>query len=126
MAHITGLCSKLKDNGVSIIAGLRVLKKQSIVDKYILKRWMKDINRKGMLREFSNLISASELNMNVRECIEEGFKMMKDKIIAEVGPYYMDNSKNEGRSSGIKDPVGSLGIYNSSDAEPSRNLETFV
>ncbi|KAI5671307.1 hypothetical protein M9H77_11671 [Catharanthus roseus] len=63
--------------------------------------------RRGMLRKFSNLISTSDLNMNARECIEEGFKMMKDKIIAEVVPYYMDNSENESRSSGIKDPIGS-------------------
>ncbi|KAI5657908.1 hypothetical protein M9H77_26701 [Catharanthus roseus] len=31
--------------------------------------------------------------MNARECIEEGFKMINDKIIAEVGPYYVDNSE---------------------------------
>ncbi|KAI5649155.1 hypothetical protein M9H77_35160 [Catharanthus roseus] len=62
--------------------------------------------RRGMLRKFSNLIFASESNMNVGECIEEGFKMMKDKIIAEVRPYYVDNSENEGRSSDIKDRVG--------------------
>ncbi|KAI5666793.1 hypothetical protein M9H77_16646 [Catharanthus roseus] len=62
--------------------------------------------RRGILRKFLDLISASESNMNARECIEEGFKMMKGKIIAEVGPYYMDNSENEGRSCGIKDPVG--------------------
>ncbi|KAI5662691.1 hypothetical protein M9H77_22014 [Catharanthus roseus] len=43
--------------------------------------------------------------MNARECIEEGFKKMKDKIIVEVEPYYMDNSENEGRSPGIKVPV---------------------
>ncbi|KAI5654443.1 hypothetical protein M9H77_31630 [Catharanthus roseus] len=59
-----------------------------------------------MLRKFSDLIFATELNMNARECIEEVFKMMKDNIIAEVGPYYVDNSENECRSFGIKDPVG--------------------
>ncbi|KAI5683401.1 hypothetical protein M9H77_04629 [Catharanthus roseus] len=47
-----------------------------------------------MLRKFSDLISASKLNTNARECIKEGFKIMKNKII------------NEGRSFGIKDLVG--------------------
>ncbi|KAI5667494.1 hypothetical protein M9H77_17347 [Catharanthus roseus] len=44
--------------------------------------------------------------VNARECIEKGFRMMKDKIIAEVGPYFVDNSENIGGSSYIKNSVG--------------------
>ncbi|KAI5683310.1 hypothetical protein M9H77_04538 [Catharanthus roseus] len=62
--------------------------------------------RREMLMKFSDLISASKLNINARECIEEGFRMMKDRIASEVGPYYVDNSDNEVCSSDIKDPVG--------------------
>ncbi|KAI5677575.1 hypothetical protein M9H77_08525 [Catharanthus roseus] len=40
------------------------------------------------------------------EVTEEGFRMMKDKIIFEVGPYYADNSENEVGSSKIEDLVG--------------------
>ncbi|KAI5680828.1 hypothetical protein M9H77_02055 [Catharanthus roseus] len=47
-----------------------------------------------------------ELNINAWECIEEWFRMMKDKIASEVGLYYVDNSENEVGSSNIKDPVG--------------------
>ncbi|KAI5663331.1 hypothetical protein M9H77_22654 [Catharanthus roseus] len=40
--------------------------------------------------------------------------MMKDNIIAEVGPYYVNNSENESRSSVIKYPVGrrAKGVHN--------------
>ncbi|KAI5683046.1 hypothetical protein M9H77_04274 [Catharanthus roseus] len=89
-----------------------------IPDKYILKRWTKDIDlnlgnnnvgdigkirkkdivdyrswRREMLRKFSYLISASELNINARECLEEGFRMMKDNITSEVGPCYVQRMK---------------------------------
>ncbi|KAI5666241.1 hypothetical protein M9H77_16094 [Catharanthus roseus] len=92
---------------------------QVISDKNILKRWIKDIDlswdssvvgaakkRREMLRKFLDLFSSSELNVNARECIEKGFRIIKDKIIAKVGPYYVDNSKNESRYSNIKDPIG--------------------
>ncbi|KAI5681872.1 hypothetical protein M9H77_03100 [Catharanthus roseus] len=104
---------------------------EAIPDKHILKRWTKDIDlslgsrsigdvwkvsekdiagysasRREMLRKFLDLISASELNINARECIEEGFRMMKDKIASEGGPYHVDNLDNEVGSSNIKDPVG--------------------
>ncbi|KAI5676360.1 hypothetical protein M9H77_07310 [Catharanthus roseus] len=62
--------------------------------------------RREMLRRFSDLISTSELNINARECIEEGFRMLKDKIAYEVGHYYVDDLDNEVGSSKIKDPVG--------------------
>ncbi|KAI5656505.1 hypothetical protein M9H77_25298 [Catharanthus roseus] len=100
-------------------------------DKYILERWTKNIalswgnsgvgdtekvNNKGnvvsrvwrmeMLRKFSYLIFASELNVNARECVEEGFKMMRHRIVVEVGPYRVDDLGNKG-SSIIKDPTGS-------------------
>ncbi|KAI5667640.1 hypothetical protein M9H77_17493 [Catharanthus roseus] len=95
------------------IIGLVVCNEGEHMYEYILKRWIKDIDlslavaRRQMLRKFSNLISANELNMNARECIEEGFRMMKDKIASEVGPYYVDSSNNEVGSSNIKDLVGS-------------------
>ncbi|KAI5671321.1 hypothetical protein M9H77_11685 [Catharanthus roseus] len=84
---------------------------QSIQDKYILKRWMKDIDVSG---GSSGVGDARKGSKNDMECIEEGFKMIKDKIIAEVGPYYADSLENEGRSSGIKDPVGrrAKGVHN--------------
>ncbi|KAI5677173.1 hypothetical protein M9H77_08123 [Catharanthus roseus] len=139
---ISCTCKMLSEVGILCSHCLHVFNTlcvQSIPDKYILKRWTKDIDvsggssgvgdarkcskndmvgssvwRRGMVRKFSNLISASELNMNAWECIEEGFIMMKDKIITEVGPYFVDNSENEGRSSDIKDPVGrrSEGVHN--------------
>ncbi|KAI5650675.1 hypothetical protein M9H77_36680 [Catharanthus roseus] len=153
-----GYLQELKDSGVSIAIGLRVLKKQVgvvskwrsnanmedfrckeryvemivtkskllkhanevILDKYILNRWTKDIDlslgsssigdvgkvskkdiasysawRREIIRKFSNLISAGELNINAQEYVEAGFRMMKDKIASEVGPYYVDNSNNE-------------------------------
>ncbi|KAI5667073.1 hypothetical protein M9H77_16926 [Catharanthus roseus] len=62
--------------------------------------------RRNMLRKFLDLIFANELNMNAQECIEEGFRIMKNKIIAEVGPFYIDNLENESGSSNIKDLVG--------------------
>ncbi|KAI5676141.1 hypothetical protein M9H77_07091 [Catharanthus roseus] len=114
--------------------GLRIfniLYVQAILDKYILKRWTKDIDlslgsssvgdlgkvskkdivgysawRREMLRQFSDLISGSELNINSREYVEEGFRMMKDKIASEVGPYYVNNSENEVGPSNIKEPIG--------------------
>ncbi|KAI5661784.1 hypothetical protein M9H77_21107 [Catharanthus roseus] len=61
--------------------------------------------RRYMFKKLSNLISASELNLHARECVEKGFRMMKDKIASKVGPYYIDNSNNEIGSSIIKDPV---------------------
>ncbi|KAI5676569.1 hypothetical protein M9H77_07519 [Catharanthus roseus] len=104
---------------------------QAIPNKYILKRWTKDIDlsldssnfgdvgkvsnndiagysawRREMLRKFSHLISVSKLNINARECIEEGFRMLKDKIASKVGHYYVDDSDNEVRSSKIKDSIG--------------------
>ncbi|KAI5647969.1 hypothetical protein M9H77_33974 [Catharanthus roseus] len=103
----------------------------AIPDKYILKRWTKDIDlslgssnvgdlgkvskkniggysawRREILRKFSNLIFASELNINALEYVEEGFRMMKDKSASEVGPYYVDNLENEVGSSNSKDLVG--------------------
>ncbi|KAI5666432.1 hypothetical protein M9H77_16285 [Catharanthus roseus] len=103
---------------------------QTIPNKYILKRWTKDIElslgssgvgdvgkvgkkdiagysawRREILRKFSDLIFASELKINARECIEEGFSMMKDKVASKVGPYYIDNSENGVGSSNFKDPV---------------------
>ncbi|KAI5664448.1 hypothetical protein M9H77_23771 [Catharanthus roseus] len=47
--------------------------------------------RRNMLRKFSDLISASEWNINAWEYIEEEFRMMKDKIVTEVGTYFIDN-----------------------------------
>ncbi|KAI5657297.1 hypothetical protein M9H77_26090 [Catharanthus roseus] len=72
----------------------------------IVKIEWKEFHRRRMLRKFSDLIPAIELNMNAWECVEEGFKIMKDKIIAEVRPYYVDDSGNKVRSSDIKDSVG--------------------
>ncbi|KAI5648785.1 hypothetical protein M9H77_34790 [Catharanthus roseus] len=69
--------------------------------------WLWCLEERKMLRKFSNLISTSELNINDWECVEEGFRMMKDKIASEVGPYYVNNSDNEVVSSNIKDPVRS-------------------
>ncbi|KAI5678335.1 hypothetical protein M9H77_09285 [Catharanthus roseus] len=66
--------------------------------------------RREMLRNFSDLISANELNINAREYIEERFRMMKDNITFEVGPYYVDNSENEVGSSNIKDPKSIIKI----------------
>ncbi|KAI5668840.1 hypothetical protein M9H77_18693 [Catharanthus roseus] len=79
----------------------------AILDKYIFKRWTKDIDislgsssigdvekvsekdiasysalRREMLKKFSDMISANELNINAWECIP-----------SEVEPYYVDNSK---------------------------------
>ncbi|KAI5674000.1 hypothetical protein M9H77_14364 [Catharanthus roseus] len=104
---------------------------QTILNKYILKRWTKDIDlslgsssvgdvekvrkkdiagysawRREMLRKFLDLISASKLNINAREYLEEEFRMMKDKITSKVGSYYIDNLENKVGSSNIKDPVG--------------------
>ncbi|KAI5649887.1 hypothetical protein M9H77_35892 [Catharanthus roseus] len=101
----------------------------AILDKCILKRWTKDIDlslgsssvcdvgkiskkdiagysawRRQMLRIFSDLIFASKLNINAWECVEEGSRMMKDKISSEVEAYYLNNS-NVGPSNN-KDPVG--------------------
>ncbi|KAI5661586.1 hypothetical protein M9H77_20909 [Catharanthus roseus] len=59
------------------------------------------VRRREILRKFLDLISTSELNVNARECVE-GFRTMKGKIIAEVGPYYIDNSENEDGFSNIK------------------------
>ncbi|KAI5648243.1 hypothetical protein M9H77_34248 [Catharanthus roseus] len=142
-----GYLRELKDTEVCIAVGLRVLKKdaynslysnnldcrdkeneddlyfdsKAISDKYILKRWTKDIDlravsvfvmqgKREMLRKFSDLISASKLNINARQYVEEGFRMMKDKIIAEVGIYYVDNSENESGSSNTKYLVGRRAI----------------
>ncbi|KAI5671876.1 hypothetical protein M9H77_12240 [Catharanthus roseus] len=82
-----------------------------ISDKYILKRWTKDIDLSLGNSSVGNVGKVSkkdccELNINARECAEEGFRMMKDKLASEIGPYYINNSKNEVGSSNIKDPVG--------------------
>ncbi|KAI5674097.1 hypothetical protein M9H77_14461 [Catharanthus roseus] len=76
--------------------------------KKVNKKYIAGSNvwRRGMLKKFSDLIFASELNVNAQECVGEGFRVMKDKIIIEVGPYYVDNLEIEGGSSNVKDPVG--------------------
>ncbi|KAI5676270.1 hypothetical protein M9H77_07220 [Catharanthus roseus] len=94
---------------------------EAILDKYILKRWKKDIdlslgssrvgdvgkvNKKDIAGYIFRFDFANELDINARECVEEGFRMMNDNIASEVGPYYVDNLENEVGSSNIKDPVG--------------------
>ncbi|KAI5682910.1 hypothetical protein M9H77_04138 [Catharanthus roseus] len=94
---------------------------QAILDKYILKRWTKDIIdlsldsisfgdlgkvNKNDIASYSTWMREMELNINSRECIEEGFRILKDKFASEVGHYYVDDSDNEVGSSKIKDPVG--------------------
>ncbi|KAI5673299.1 hypothetical protein M9H77_13663 [Catharanthus roseus] len=91
---------------------------KAILDKYILERWTKSIAlswgssgvdniekvnnkgnvgssvwRMGMLRKFSDLISAR-------------FKTMRARIVAEVGPYHVDDLGNKG-SSILKDHIRS-------------------
>ncbi|KAI5668842.1 hypothetical protein M9H77_18695 [Catharanthus roseus] len=81
----------------------------AILDKYIFKRWTKDIIlclgsssiddvekvsekdissysalRREMLKKFLDMISANELNINAWECVEERFRMIKDKISSEL------------------------------------------
>ncbi|KAI5676906.1 hypothetical protein M9H77_07856 [Catharanthus roseus] len=72
----------------------------TIPNKYILKRWTKNID----LSLDSSIIGDVGKNIE-KDIAEEGFGMMKDKIASEVGPYYVDNSDNEVSSSNIKDPV---------------------
>ncbi|KAI5653355.1 hypothetical protein M9H77_30542 [Catharanthus roseus] len=147
-----GYLQKLKDNGVSITAGLRVSKKQSMGDKYPItlmadqsaataaslyavvpsfpyesayfyegsvemmvteSRLLKHANEvytigtygssvgdvgkvsKKDIAGYSACRREIELNINAWKYAEEGFRMMKDKIAYEVGPYYVDNSENE-------------------------------
>lgn len=125
---ISCTCKMFNEVGVLCSHCLRIMNfhcVQVIPDKYILKRWKgnreienaekvnkKDIEvssvwRRQMIRKFSDLISASELNVNARECVQEGFKTMSDKIVADVGSYYVNDLENEGVSSNIKDPIGS-------------------
>ncbi|KAI5677324.1 hypothetical protein M9H77_08274 [Catharanthus roseus] len=52
------------------------------------------------------MMARIELNMDAQEYVEEGLRTMKDKIITEVGPHYVYNSKNASGSSNVKDPVG--------------------
>lgn len=60
-----------------------------------------------MIRKFSYLILVIELNRKSWECVEEGFKMMRDKIVAKVGSYYVNDLENNGAFSTIIDPTGS-------------------
>ncbi|KAI5649234.1 hypothetical protein M9H77_35239 [Catharanthus roseus] len=156
-----------------------VTKVTSILDKYILKRWKKDIYlsggstgvgdarksskndivgssvwRRRMLRKFSDLISASELNMNAQECIEEGsvgrrakgVHNVRKKSIVEIKCNQVRGKRKSTlmRASRIKAVVQlspmkgkdlnapssecqlNLGIYNSSNAETSSDSETFT
>ncbi|KAI5653119.1 hypothetical protein M9H77_11273 [Catharanthus roseus] len=105
----------------------------SISDKYLLKRWTNDIalsrgssrvsnaekfNKKHIASSIFKFDSASELKVNARECVEEKFRTMKDKIIAEVGPYYIDNLEYEGGSSNIK--IQLIGERNYNQAKRKR------
>ncbi|KAI5681898.1 hypothetical protein M9H77_03126 [Catharanthus roseus] len=84
---------------------------EDIPDKYILKRWTKDIDFSlgssniGDVGKVRKKDISVKLNINASESIEEGFRMIKDNISSEVGPYCVDNSDNEVGSSNIKDPV---------------------
>ncbi|KAI5659051.1 hypothetical protein M9H77_27844 [Catharanthus roseus] len=72
--------------------------------QYSLKRWTKDID---LSLGSSNIGDVGKrVEQKCRECIEEGFRILKDKIASEVGHYYVDDSDREVGSSKIKDPVG--------------------
>ncbi|KAI5671049.1 hypothetical protein M9H77_11413 [Catharanthus roseus] len=79
---------------------------EMMLTESMLLKYANECLEERNVKEVSNLISASELNINARKCVEEGFKMLKDKIASEVGHYYVDDSDNEVGSSKIKDPVG--------------------
>lgn len=39
--------------------------------------------------------------------VAKGFKPIRDKVVVEVGSFYMDDLEDEGTLSTIRDPVGS-------------------
>ncbi|KAI5671364.1 hypothetical protein M9H77_11728 [Catharanthus roseus] len=94
--YYQGLVRWTKDIDLSLdSSGVGDVRKVSNKDIAGYSAW-----RREMLRKFSDLIFASELNINAQEYIEKGFRMTKDKISSKVGPYYEVSSSN------INDLVG--------------------
>ncbi|KAI5663479.1 hypothetical protein M9H77_22802 [Catharanthus roseus] len=76
----------------------------AISDRYILKRWTKDIDLSFGSSSVGDVEKVSK--KDIAGMRRRRFRMMKDKIASEVGPYYVNNSENEVGSSNIKDSVG--------------------